>query len=231
MYVRLRLSRTCQGMPIAATAVCASCQAASCKYTCPYCTATTCSLPCFRQHKATLACEQARVAFEAGATKGVGPSLLARERGDVARFVPMKDYDYNQMLDDYQFLNQVGRVVTSTGRSLSEAHMLPLDHVPRPGVRRGPASQQRRDALAKQLGFHKLPIMLLPDGMTHRRMNRTHWDAKYVTHSHTGNDAWCSLSRSSFLATVSNRIRIFRASPKAYLSMASHRRPCYRHGS
>ncbi|WFD18534.1 Box C/D snoRNA accumulation [Malassezia caprae] len=83
----------------------------------------------------------------------------------------MKDYDYNQMLDDYQFLNKVGRVVSSTGRSLSEAHMLPPDHAPGPGVRRGPASQQRRDALAKQLGFHKLPIMLLPDGMSRRKMN------------------------------------------------------------
>ncbi|WFD26494.1 Box C/D snoRNA accumulation [Malassezia nana] len=165
-------------MPIAAASTCASCQAASCKYTCPYCAATTCSLRCSQEHRATKACEQARAAFEAERAKGVGPSLLARERGNVARFVPMKDYDYNQMLDDYQFLNKVGRMVSSTGRSLSEAHMLPQDHAPGSHVRRGTASQQRREALAKQLGFHKLPIMLLPDGMSRRKMNRTHWGAK-----------------------------------------------------
>lgn len=213
-------------MPLAAGAVCASCQATPCKYTCPYCAATTCSLPCFREHKASSACEQARATFGAGTAKGVSPSLLARKRGDVARFVPMKDYDYNQMLDDYQFLNQIGRVVSSTGRSLGDAHMLPQDATPGPGVRRGPASQQRRDALAKQLGFHKLPIMLLPDGMSRRKMNRTHWDAKYVVHSHTGNDPCYIQSSSNFRAIRYSRIQTWRASRMVSLCMVSCHPPC-----
>ncbi|KOS15627.1 hypothetical protein Malapachy_2396 [Malassezia pachydermatis] len=91
----------------------------------------------------------------------------------------MKEYDYNQMLEDYQFLNQVGRMVTERGRELSNGKMLaPEKPAAGPSSRHGPAAQQRREALGKQIAFHKLPIMLVPDGMSRRKQNRSHWDAK-----------------------------------------------------
>lgn len=88
----------------------------------------------------------------------------------------MNMYDYNQMIEDYQFLNQVGRLVTSKGRDIQNAKI--TSTAPGQTPRRPPATVQRRDALAKQLAYQKLPIMLLPDGMSKRKANRTHWDAK-----------------------------------------------------
>ncbi|PKI82308.1 hypothetical protein MVES_003787 [Malassezia vespertilionis] len=91
-------------------------------------------------------------------TLGPPKSLLLP---DVARYVPMQDYDYNQMMQDYSYLNQVGRVVASRGRELADARMLPDEE--RRGKKRSSAAQHRREQLSKQISFHKLPIMLLPD--------------------------------------------------------------------
>ena len=83
-------------------------------------------------------------------------------------------------MQDYQFLSQVGRVVTSAGRELTDSNMV-SDDKSKPGPpRRLTASQQRREQLAKQLGFQRLPIMLLPNGMSKRKQNRTSWESKYV---------------------------------------------------
>lgn len=165
-------------MASAQRSACAVCNASSSKYTCPYCQAATCSLACFGQHKASEACSSARKQHEYTSKYGPPVSLLTQP---VSRFVPMKEYDYNQMLEDYQFLNQVGRMVTERGRELSNGKMLaPEKPAAGPSSRHGPAAQQRREALGKQIAFHKLPIMLVPDGMSRRKQNRSHWDAKYV---------------------------------------------------
>lgn len=166
-------------MPAAHNASCVVCAAAPGKYTCPYCMENTCSLACFRIHKSEASCAKARSEHERASTWGPA-SLLARSRGDVSRFVPMRDYDYNQMMQDYQFLSQVGRVVTSAGRELTDSNLV-SDDKSKPGPpRRLTASQQRREQLAKQLGFQRLPIMLLPNGMSKRKQNRTSWESKYV---------------------------------------------------
>ena len=70
----------------------------------------------------------------------------------------MNKYDYNQLMEDYQFLNQVGRMVATTGRALYEAKLLGSKSAGE--QRRAPASVHRRDGLATQLSYHKLPIML-----------------------------------------------------------------------
>lgn len=156
---------------------CAACQKTAAKYTCPYCRAKTCSLPCFQEHKnASSSCKAARAEHEHASRHGPPISILGLERGPTSRFVPMNKYDYNQLMEDYQFLNQVGRMVSSTGRALYEGKLLGTKSAGE--QRRAPASVQRRDALAKQLSFHKLPIMLLPDGMSKRKVNRTQWDTK-----------------------------------------------------
>lgn len=159
-------------------AVCAVCGTEASKYTCPYCEAASCSLACFQKHKANSACATARAAHERREMLGVPSSLLARGARDPSRFVAMRDYDYNQMIQDYQFLNQVGRAVTARGRSLADARMLPEQGRGPGPARRMPAAQQRREQLSKQIGFRKLPIMLLPDGMSKCQQNKTHWDAK-----------------------------------------------------
>ena len=156
---------------------CAACRKTAAKYTCPYCRAKTCSLPCFQEHKdASSSCIAARKEHEQASLHGPPTSILSRERGPTSRFVPMNKYDYNQLIQDYQFLNQVGRMVSSTGRALYDGKMLGT-HIAGE-QRRAPAAVQRREALAKQLSYHKLPIMLLPEGMSKRKINRTQWDTK-----------------------------------------------------
>lgn len=90
----------------------------------------------------------------------------------------MRSYDYNQMMQDYQFLTQVGRVVSSTGRDLADARMLQEPSKQGGNARRIPAAQHRREQLVKQIGYLRLPIMLLPDGMSKRQQNKTYFDTK-----------------------------------------------------
>lgn len=159
-------------------APCAVCRAEVAKYTCPFCAAATCSLPCFNEHKANSACASARASHERREAIGAPSSLLLRGERDPSRFVPMRSYDYNQMMQDYQFLSQVGRVVSSTGRNLADARMLQEPGRPNTPARRLPAAQHRRELLSKQIGFLKLPVMLLPEGMSKRQQNKTTYDTK-----------------------------------------------------
>lgn len=159
---------------------CVACKGSESKYTCPYCQSTTCSLACYNHHKQATECQQARIQHSQANEGGPRLSLLRRNRGPPSRYVPMNAYDYNQMMEDYEFLNQVGRMVSSTGRAIYDSKLMNgvPNGLPGSSTRHVPVTQQRREALAKQLAFHKLPIMLLPDGMSKRKMNRTQWDAK-----------------------------------------------------
>ena len=93
-------------------------------------------------------------------------------------YVSMNKYDYNQMVRDYQFLNQVGRVAASTGRHLVDKGLVQPPGPPSGAPRRSSAAQHRRDQYAKQVSYRRLPIMLLPDGMSKRSANRSHWEPK-----------------------------------------------------
>lgn len=167
-------------MPQAQGTPCSVCGTLACKYTCPYCDAVSCSLPCFKTHKADRVCASAREALERRTAIGAPTSLLARGARDPSRYVPMRDYDYGQMVQDYQFLSQVGSVVTRAGRTLADAKMVPEPAKQGSTPRRLPAAQHRRERLSKQIGFQKLPVMLLPDGMSKRQQNKTSYDPKYV---------------------------------------------------
>ncbi|WFD44808.1 Box C/D snoRNA accumulation [Malassezia psittaci] len=132
----------------------------------------------FGLHKTQSDCAQERAAHARREAIGAPSSLLMRGDNDPSRFVSMRRYDYNQMTQDFQFLTHVGHVVSSTGRKLADARMLPETSKPGATARRASGAQQRREALAKQLGFLKLPIMLLPDGMAKRQQNKTSSDTK-----------------------------------------------------
>lgn len=89
-------------------------------------------------------------------------------------YVSMKDYNYNTLVQDYQFLSDVGRMVAQTGRDIADARILPSAN----GQKLRTAAQHRREHLAKQLSYRKLPVMLLPDGMSRRMENRSVWEPK-----------------------------------------------------
>ena len=164
-------------MPRAEESPCAVCHAPSSRYTCPFCDATTCSLPCFKTHKGDRACASARAVHERQ-KDGPFSSLLMRPDTAPSAYVSMNKYDYNQMVRDYQFLNQVGRVAASTGRHLVDKGLVQPPGPPSGAPRRSSAAQHRRDQYAKQVSYRRLPIMLLPDGMSKRSANRSHWEPK-----------------------------------------------------
>lgn len=70
------------------SAPCAQCAVAQAKYTCPGCSARTCSLPCSKAHKAATACSGVR---------------------NPAAYVPMNAYSYSALMSDYTFLEDLGR--------------------------------------------------------------------------------------------------------------------------
>ena len=167
---RIIIAHTPQ-MPPAHSSACSICGAQPSKYTCPYCSATTCTFECFSAHKTNRVCAHAR--FEHAKPKPGPPRSLLRQ-GHSYDYVSMKDYNYNTMIQDYQFLNDVGRMVSQTGRDIADSRMMPTQGAQKPRT----AAQHRREHLARHLAFRKLPIMLLPDGMSRRMENRTLWEPK-----------------------------------------------------
>ena len=156
--------------------ICAVCHTQPSKYTCPRCSIKTCSLPCSREHKT--------------ATKCSGE----RDRTD---FVPLKDYGYSTLMNDYVFLEDGGRKVEEWGRDIvrngiarrEEKGRAIRGESMRGGSTRGRGrgrgrtyghGQEKRNFLAMQLGLRDIDMEVLPSGMERARRNKSSWDSKYV---------------------------------------------------
>ena len=87
------------------------------------------------------------------------------------------------MMDDYTFLESVGRKVEGWGREIARGRF----GNGRPAVRGrgrgggsgGGASTTKRDVLKVQLDMRDIDMELLPVGMERRKMNESSWDFKY----------------------------------------------------
>jgi hypothetical protein len=77
--------------------LCALCRLETPKYTCPGCSSRTCSLNCSSSHKSSTGCTGQR---------------------NKASYVPMNKYSWGTMVDDYVFLEDVGRRVSDWGREI-----------------------------------------------------------------------------------------------------------------
>ncbi|XP_018404054.1 PREDICTED: box C/D snoRNA protein 1 [Cyphomyrmex costatus] len=75
---------------------CEVCGAAKARYTCPKCEVRTCSLTCVNVHKKELECNGIR---------------------DPTKFVPLASFSDLDLLSDYRFLEQVGRLVDTKKRN------------------------------------------------------------------------------------------------------------------
>ncbi|KAH9853590.1 hypothetical protein C2E23DRAFT_699373, partial [Lenzites betulinus] len=154
---------------------CAICHADAAKYTCPRCAVRTCSLACSTAHK----------------THGAGCSGVR----DKAAYVPMNQYGYMALMNDYTFLEEMGRKVGDWGREIVQGGYMAGagDRGARGGGRGGrgrgrgrgaahagrPAS--KRDVLKLQLDFRDIELELLPNGMERRTLNQSTWDFKNKT--------------------------------------------------
>ncbi|KAI0353558.1 hypothetical protein OH77DRAFT_1407052 [Trametes cingulata] len=154
--------------------ICSICQEKAAKYTCPRCGIRTCSLPCSTKHK----------------TLGEGCSGIRNK----AAYVPMNQYGYMTLMNDYTFLEEMGRKVGDWGREIVQGGYTARGADGgrggrdargrgrgrgRGGAHGKPAS--KRDILKMQLDFRDIELELLPNGMERRTLNQSTWDFKNRT--------------------------------------------------
>ncbi|KAI0832319.1 hypothetical protein BC628DRAFT_1305701, partial [Trametes gibbosa] len=159
---------------------CAICQADAAKYTCPRCAVRTCSLVCSTAHK----------------TRGAGCSGVRNQ----AAYVPMNRYGYMTLMNDYTFLEEMGRKVGDWGREIVQGGYMAGGGDRRGRDMRGGRGRGRgqgrgrgrggahggrpvskRDVLKLQLDFKDIELELLPNGMERRTLNQSTWDFKNKT--------------------------------------------------
>ncbi|KAF9468872.1 hypothetical protein BDZ94DRAFT_1244800 [Collybia nuda] len=139
-------------------------------YTCPGCSTRTCSLLCSSNHKSTTGCTGQR---------------------NKAAYVPMNRYGWGTMMDDYVFLEDVGRRVGDWGKEIIKGGFTMKNPNTRGGEGRGRDISSRwrgrnggntkRDTLKIQLEARDIDMDLLPIGMERRRVNQSSWDIKNHT--------------------------------------------------
>ncbi|THH27280.1 hypothetical protein EUX98_g6899 [Antrodiella citrinella] len=147
----------------------------------------TCSLSCSTQHKSL----------------GAGCSGVRNK----AAYVPMNQYGYMALMDDYTFLEEVGRKVTEAGKeivqggyksSASSRPGMPPSEGGRGGRGRGRArgrgrdgpgfgqgnnahakagNTSKRDLLRMELDLRDIEMDMLPVGMEKRTLNQSTWDS------------------------------------------------------
>ncbi|KAJ7047645.1 hypothetical protein C8F04DRAFT_917901, partial [Mycena alexandri] len=142
-------------------------------YTCPRCTTRTCSLPCSTTHKARAACSGER---------------------DKAAYVPMNRYGWGTMMDDYSFLEDVGRKVGEWGGEIAKGKFSTGAAAQgrgqgrgrgrgrgRGGGGHGQGGRTKRDVLRIQLEARDIEMDILPAGMERHKINQSSWDSKNQT--------------------------------------------------
>jgi hypothetical protein len=145
------------------------------KYACPGCGIRTCSVPCSAAHKAATGCTGQR---------------------NRAAYVPLNTYGLGNLMDDYVYLEDVGRHVANWGRDIVRAKLYD-PHAPvrggrgsamrgRGGRGRGRGghtvgkAEARRLTLRRQLDLWDIDVELLPSGMAKAQLNKSSWDFKCV---------------------------------------------------
>ncbi|OCH92889.1 hypothetical protein OBBRIDRAFT_772500 [Obba rivulosa] len=161
---------------VAQASPCSICAANPAVYTCPRCSMRTCSLPCSTTHK----------------SMGDGCSGIRNK----AAYVPMNQYGYMALMDDYVFLEDMGRKVSDWGREIVRGGYM---GGAAGGMNRGRGAMSmrgrgrgrgtgpvgktrtRRDILKMQLDFRDIEMDMLPNGMERRTLNQSTWDFKNKT--------------------------------------------------
>ncbi|KAI0053030.1 hypothetical protein FA95DRAFT_1057397 [Auriscalpium vulgare] len=149
---------------------CAICDEKTSVYACPRCTTRTCSLPCSSAHKTRTGCSGVR---------------------DKAKYVPMNNYTLGTMMDDYVFLEDLGRKMGEWGQDIVRGG---YGNGARRGdgrdargrgrggrQGRGGTTRTKRDIMKMQLELRDVDVELLPSGMERRMLNQSTWDFKKQT--------------------------------------------------
>lgn len=130
---------------------CKVCNQQEAKYKCPGCSAKTCSSLCSNQHKSESNCSGTR---------------------NKAAYLHLKDYTWGAMMDDYVYLEDTSRQISSWGSQITKNRL------------RKPTGQQRRSSKRETLKEHleslEIHMELAPQGMHRQMQNRSTWKQKYV---------------------------------------------------
>lgn len=130
------------------------------KYTCPRCSARTCSAPCSKSHKVQLDCDGKR---------------------DPTKFVTLNTFSQGDWGGDYAYLESGRRRVAEWGKELppSQAQAQSSHHARGPG-RRGKGSP-KVEGLRRELERRGIDVEFMPEGMGRRKLNQSSWNPKCVT--------------------------------------------------
>ncbi|GMN38793.1 hypothetical protein TIFTF001_008024 [Ficus carica] len=125
---------------------CEECKVKESKYKCPGCSLRSCSLPCVKAHKQRTDCTGKR---------------------NRTQFVPLSQFDDNQLLSDYNLLEEVKRVAESAQRMRNNLCRYNCFRLPFHLKRIRSAAASRRTKL-----------LFLPGGMSKRETNQTRYDQR-----------------------------------------------------
>lgn len=157
--------------------MCAVCATQPTKYTCPGCATGTCSALCGGAHKRATGCSGER---------------------NKAQYVPLNEYTWGKMMDDYTFLEDMGRKVEDWGKEIVKGGYMAGAGVADRGRGRGRGRGERgrgrgrggasstapaktkRDILRMQLQAQDIEMEALSVGMERRKVNQSTWDFRYV---------------------------------------------------
>jgi hypothetical protein len=134
------------------------------KYTCPRCSARTCSLPCIKVHKSNTGCDGQR---------------------DPTKFVTLTEFGQGDWGGDYAYLENGRRRIADWGKDLP-AQSIPDNssrgrgrggHIQGAG-RRGPS---KVDGLRDEFERRGVEVEFMAEGMGRRKLNQSSWNQKYVS--------------------------------------------------
>jgi hypothetical protein len=87
----------------------------------------------------------------------------------------MKEYGYGALMNDYVYLEDVGRKSKEWGRDIAKGKYQVTE---RDRVGGGRRKKSKKEALQIQLEIREIPLVLLPPGMERKKMNQSYWDSR-----------------------------------------------------
>ena len=94
--------------------------------------------------------------------------------------MPVKEYGHGVLMNDYVYLEDVGRKVKEWGRDIGKGKYQVTE---RDRVGSGRRRKSKKEALQIQLEIREIPLVLLPPGMEKKKSNQSHWDPKFRSSS------------------------------------------------
>jgi hypothetical protein len=134
------------------------------KYTCPRCSARTCSLPCIKTHKSSSGCSGIR---------------------DPTKFVTLTEFGQGDWGGDYAYLENGRRRVADWGKDIPAAAQPDTSNRGGRGGRHGQGGRGGRgpskvDGLRDELERRGVEVEFMAEGMGRRKLNQSSWNPKYV---------------------------------------------------